>query len=1275
MQMMTNTLLKLFEQQLITKQVAYLLLKEVETLKDSVQVAPRHESVAIELSTETRALLERWQRGEGQGRLALGAVFAFLGGLLVNKPAYALLVVRGEERRHLELDLPGSASFAAMLDQLAQAGALAGSEVVAGAYELALLEPAPAPDQELPCSLLACSLELTANGLQPRLHFRAGALEDGWTAGLALQFDHFLRAFLERPEAPADELDLLPPVHKELLRHYNQTSQYVPQEKTTHELFYAQAARTPERVAIAASGELRSYAQVNQRSNQLAHLLVDLGAKPNDLIGVIAHREVELPIALLGVLKSGAAYVPMEPTYPSERVDHILRNTRARVLVTTAAVLAEGRFDLDSLPELKYIVCLDAWQGRKFRARVLDQARIARQRRTDLAPRSKPEDLAYIIFTSGSTGKPKGVVIRHYSVVNTIVGINNLYGVTREDKVFCFSSVCFDLSVYDMFGAWAVGAEVVFASERQIKDPQALMDLIERRGATIWDSVPTGMKQLVLGLEHSGRQNSTLRLVMLSGEFIPLTLPDAIRRHFPKTRITSLGGATEGTVWSIYYYPVEQVDPRWNSIPYGKPLANQTYQVLNEKLQPCALGQVGMLYIGGKGVAAGYFNDPERTAAAFIQNPLSQDPSDIIYRTGDLGRMRFDGNIEIMGRADSQVKIRGFRVEMGEVEAQLELCPQVEECAILVKRDEDGNNRLVAYYVAAEQGVAAGQLRDWLTAKLPAYMVPSQFIKVERMPVNASGKLDRKALARIGEGTSVETQQDFVAPESENQRTVAGILCELLRLERVGLHDDFFLIGGDSLLSLQYSGKLKAAGFQAGPADIFNHPTIAGLLAHLASGGGVAGDARAHEPGPVALGPMQRRFFQVLQLAEPDHWNQSIELAVPRSLDLDRLEQALAAVVAHHPSLRTRFRQEDGQWHQEVVAELACPLMRLHCKGLTVIGRLHHLKQLKLELQQGIHIERGPLMRLAHVTQRGNHDLLIWTAHHLLTDAYCWRVLIEDLAAAYASLSAGETPRLSRSDAYRSYVETLGEVALRLPDDERRHWQELLSRQRFVVPVDRAQASNLERDTVSLRWNLGVAETRELQERLRERGATLHDAVLTAFTRSLGAWTGNRQVAVDIVSNGRDVRGAELDMSRTIGWCAPIHPFTTEHGEVTPCESLAIVQRDWQEHQRYQNHFLPLRFSGDHDLAEQFAEYRDQDVLFNYLGDFDSVAVDPSWQIRGNAGLDRGAANRRTHLLEFEGFVAGDRLIFALHYAKGLHRAGQIRNLRDHFKTALLALR
>ncbi|MEM9292780.1 MAG: amino acid adenylation domain-containing protein [Acidobacteriota bacterium] len=629
-------------------------------------------------------------------------------------------------------------------------------------------------------------------------------------------------------------------------------------EALLHQPFLARASAAPQRSAvIAGDGEL-SYEMVDSQSRRLARELVRLGVEAGDLVMVTVPAGWRSAVATLAVLRCGAAYLPAGPELPPQRRALLAAHGGVEVAIT----------DLDS-----------EWESADGEALSLvrlgadDHGLVSLPESTDedaVLPSARPEDLAYVIFTSGSTGLPKGVMIEHRAALNTLFDIGHRFAVGPEDRVLALSSLAFDLSVWDLFGIFGAGGAVVIPGAEERREPAAWVQLMERHRVTVWNTVPALMEMLVDHLEGQGAAEAGspaaagghLRLVMMSGDWIPVTLPDRIRACFgSEVQVVSLGGATEASIWSILY-PIDEVDPAWPSVPYGRPMGGQTFHVLDEALEPRPLWVPGELYIGGVGVARGYMGDEERTAAQFLEHPRTGER---LYYTGDLGRRLPDGTLEFLGREDHQVKVRGYRIELGEVEAALQRHPAIRRAAVVAAGPPRGGRYLAAFVVAEneEEAPAPDELADFLRATLPDYMVPTLLRYLNAMPLTGNGKIARKALADIALDLSSGVGGEVVAPRDEVEERLATLWRELLGVTEVGVTHTFFELGGDSLLATRVLARLRESfDVELTLATFFASPTVEGLAVAVREAQQAPSDQSAEEEDPL-----QRLLAQVADLS------------------------------------------------------------------------------------------------------------------------------------------------------------------------------------------------------------------------------------------------------------------------------------------------------------------------------------------------------------------------------------------------------------------------
>ncbi|REK71298.1 non-ribosomal peptide synthetase [Paenibacillus paeoniae] len=580
-----------------------------------------------------------------------------------------------------------------------------------------------------------------------------------------------------------------------------------------HEQFSEQARLDPKHIAIATSQFEITYGELNRLTNRYARQLRKEGAAPDRLIAIVMEKGWEQAAAVLAVLKSGAAYLPIDPDMPQERVNVLIEQGQVEIVLTQPWL--EQKLN---------------WLGEQRICIGVEYDGLPRLQDDPLDSVQQPEDLAYVIYTSGSTGRPKGVMIDHRGATNTIWDMNERFNVSRSDRVFALSALSFDLSVYDLFGTLAAGGTIVIPDSEHRKDPAHWLYMMRKERVTIWNSVPALMNMLVeFASGQKERLNNQLRLVLMSGDWIPLALPEAIRALSEDVELISLGGATEASIWSILY-PIDHVEPGWSSIPYGRAMRNQGMHVLNDAMEPCPTWVPGQLHISGIGLAKGYYGDEEKTAASFVIHPRTGER---LYRTGDIGRWLPDGNIEFMGREDFQIKLQGYRIELGEIETALVQHSQVREAVVAVA-GVGGQRKLVAYLVLQQEGTTdQEEIRRYLANKLPDYMIPSYHMVLDALPLTANGKINRKELPSV-EFAEVACSIEAIPPRTEMEARIAAIWVELLNLESVSVFDNFFELGGDSLLAVRLMVRLQAdTGCPQPLRVLFEQPTIAGLAARM----------------------------------------------------------------------------------------------------------------------------------------------------------------------------------------------------------------------------------------------------------------------------------------------------------------------------------------------------------------------------------------------------------------------------------------------------------
>ena len=654
-------------------------------------------------------------------------------------------------------------------------------------------------------------------------HYNTNLFRAGTIQRRLREYEVLLRGIAANPDAPIGLLPILTDEEERLLvRDWNSPVKEYPVPKCLHELFSEQAAKTPSSIALVFGDRRLTYAELDSRANQLAHCLRERGVGPEALVGLCIERSPEMVIAILGVLKAGGAYVPLDPAYPEERLAFMIEDSGIRALVAQKSICPPRLLERPALN----CVLLDA-----------EQPAIGRQSRE--APRGAvtPDNPAYVIYTSGSTGRPKGVVVTHRNVTRLMAATEEFYHFDAADVWTLFHSYAFDFSVWEIWGALLYGGRLVIVPQHVARSPEVFLEMLAREKVTVLNQTPSAFRELIAAEEERpGRERLSLRYVIFGGEALDPAMPAPwVRRHGDESpQLVNMYGITETTVHATYRRLFREDAERRPGSVIGVRIPDLTLYVLDENLRPVPIGVAGEICVGGAGVARGYLNRDSLTAERFISNPFGPGR---LYRSGDLARYLPDGSLEFLGRRDFQVKIRGFRIELNEIEAALRQYPQVRECVVLLREDVPDEKRLVAYLIpAAGPSINPSDLREFLAGKLPYYMAPSAFVFLEAFPLTPNGKLDRKALPPPGD-LRPQLAGECVPPGTELEKTVAAIWGKLLGLKSVGIHDNFFDLGGHSLLLARGHAELrKATGLEVSILDMFQHPTIHAIARHLTHG-------------------------------------------------------------------------------------------------------------------------------------------------------------------------------------------------------------------------------------------------------------------------------------------------------------------------------------------------------------------------------------------------------------------------------------------------------
>jgi amino acid adenylation domain-containing protein len=924
-----------------------------------------------------------------------------------------------------------------------------------------------------------------------------------------------LEAMAAHPDAPISQLSLLSGAEREqVVDGWNRTERDFPRDATLHDLFAARVERAPDAPALVWGEEL-SYRELDARANRLAHHLVELGAGPEARVGVLLEHGPEMVVATLAVMKTGACCVPVDPGYPPERVRMMLDDSAARVLVSRSGLaipLADAGL---------HVVALD---------RVAD-ALAAGPADT---PRSGAAagNLAYVFYTSGSTGRPKGVMMAHREVVQYAVCLPDTMPLGPGDRVGQASNASFDAAVFEIWGALLNGAALVGIDRDVLLSAPALgRALREQRVTHLYQTaalfhqhvrarvdVYASLRQLVFGAEAVGTEG--VRRMLREGR------PGRVLHEY---------GPTEATVWCTLEV-VEEVAEGAATVSIGRPIPNARAYVLDAELEPVPVGVAGELCVGGAGVVRGYLGRPELTADRFVPDPFAAGAGARMYRTGDRARWGADGRLEFLGRLDEQVKLRGFRIEMGEVESALAACPGVRQARAIVREDDPGDKRLVAY-VVAEAGVevSGAALREQLSARLPGYMLPSAYVVLDHLPLSANGKVDRRALPAPERAAG----EDYAAPRTAAEEVLAAIWAEVLHLERVGVEDGFFDLGGHSLLATQVISRARQAfGVEVPLRVLFEAPTVAALAGRIEGLRSAAGPpappiGRIPRDRPLPLSFAQQRLWLVDRL-DPGNlaYNLSYALRLRGALDADALRASLDALVARHETLRTTFAEQGGGPVQVIHPPAPVPLPELDLRDLPEAEREARAERLAVgEALKPFDLARGPLLRSLLLRLAEDDHVLLFTMHHVVSDGWSMQVLVREVSILYAAARRGEEAPLPELPVqYADYAVWQREwLSGDVLEAQVGFWKAQMAGAPplLEVPVDRPRSGGQTPRAGSHGFRLAPGVARGLRELSRREGATLFMTLLAAWQSLLGRYAGQDDVVVGTPIAGRNRRETE----------------------------------------------------------------------------------------------------------------------------------------------------
>ena len=999
---------------------------------------------------------------------------------------------------------------------------------------------------------LTVTVNETDEGFSVSINYCTDLFKEETIQRMALHYQKLLTAVMAAPSSKLSGLSMLSDRERlQLLEGFNDTDVDFPKDTTIVDLFQQRADSAPEAIAVVSGGEQLTYRELDQRTNQLARYLGEQGAGPNALVGICIERGIEMIVGILGILKAGAAYLPMDPQYPKARIAHMVADSGTKILLTSSTCAKQ----LPKQEHTEKLILDTQWK---------DKVQKRSTKRMERA--AGPESTAYVIYTSGSTGTPKGAINSHRAIFNRIMWTQGNYRLGKRDVVLQKTSFGFDVSVWELIWPLTAGARLLFARQGAQADVPYLKELIDKGKVTTMHFVPSMLTAFLEGSQKGDHRS--LKRVLCSGEALSMENVRNFRERFPDLRLDNLYGPTEAAI-DVTSWTVPKEVRGLGTVPIGRPVDNTRLYVLDRNMALLPIGAVGELYIGGEQVSDGYLNREDLTKEKFVQNPFRK--GDRLYRTGDLARWAHDGNIEFIGRRDHQVKLRGFRIELGEIENAISVVEGVRQACVTLQEGTNGDKRLVAYAVT-EGEIDRERIQRELAERLPEYMVPRIWVPMDRMPLTANGKLDRRALP-LPEGSELSAQR-YTAPRTPNEERLARIWRELLGIEKVGVHDNFFALGGHSLLAVRLMARIRETGHETTIRDIFTYPSIALLadrLSPLDDGYRVPDNAIPEgcayitpdmlnlveldqdeidaimdqvPGGPTniqdiyPLSPLQQGMYFHHLVSGPEKGDPYVLpslISFSSTEKRERFMEGLRFVIRRHDVLRTCvLGQGLSQNVQVVLREVQLPVERVHIDGKGDI-----LAQVKRAVEPEnlyIDLERAPMLRtkIADDTGKGTYYLVL-NYHHLMMDHVGLEKVVQEILV-YLSKEQGKLPPPAM---YRDFI---GHALEKLRSGQSREYfskaLQNVGQVSYPFGMDDTRGDGSTRILTSKK---NLPET--LGEDIRRISAKLGTSPATLFHAAFGIvvarWRGNPHAQIGAQQQGRRPGARGERFSCLCAWPSP----------------------------------------------------------------------------------------------------------------------------------------
>lgn len=1073
--------------------------------------------------------------------------------------------------------------------------------------------------------------------------YRLDAYQEEQIEDLSRRMLLIIEQMLDNPQAEIKKLTLLTIAekHRELYE-YNQTQMSYPQEQTVLQLFEEQARRNPEATALMYEQDKWTYRQLNEQANRLAHFLIYRGITRESIVGLWMQHSIEAAVAILGVMKAGGAYLPIDPAYPQERIHFMLADSGTGLVITNLADarLADYSGEIIVYSEL-------AWEE-------LDSSNMDHVH--------GPADLAYIIYTSGSTGRPKGAMIEHRGLMNYIWWAKKVYVRDTIPTFPMYSSLAFDLTVTSIFTPLISGGRIIVY--RDHGDEFILYRIMRDNASTIVKLTPA---HLALLKERDNTGSSVERLIV-GGEDLKTSLAEEITASFGGTiEIYNEYGPTE-TVVGCMIHPYNPHEDKRVSVPIGVPADNVMLYILDPDQNPVRSGAIGELYIAGDGVARGYLHRAELTEERFLQNPFV--PGTRMYRTGDLVRRLADGKLEYIGRIDHQVKIRGYRIETGEIEKEI-LQHEAISDAVVIDRENERLGKYLCAYVVKQSPMETNELKQHLSRTLPAYMMPAAFVELKEIPLTINGKVNRGLLPEPD--FTLVHENEYASARSREETNLIEVISGVLQLEHVGIYDHFYDLGGDSIKAIQVSSQMNRLGYSLKVRDILEHPVIEQMALRLEPLTAEYIYPQERCEGEVAAWPIMAWFWDQ-QFAQPDYYHQSVMLELKADVAADLIRTMLLRLVWHHDGLRLQVNLDTRELMYHNLADRMILFQEISLAELDDPAQQLRITKISESFKSQFHL-RDTLLIGCCLMDLGRHGKrLLITAHHLVMDGVSWRILLEDLAESLSSHAHGEEYVLpSKTAPLQMWSDVLSRYSM--TEQEEQYWQDTVAAI-HPIPIDHSEGEVWVSSSHTLEHSLTAKETsRLLHESHQAYGTKPLDLLVAALAHAVCDIYQLEETVIELESHGREPLEG-IDLSRTIGWFTSMYPVRfTRPGQGVEATAIASLVKGVKEQLRS----VPAQGIGFGILHSQGKLLADYDpgrlIRFNYLGDFDTVWDNPWFTLaEESSGLDTSRQNELTCLIDVQAMIVNQSLRLSMTYSRNRLTDETMAKLMAAYKEALTCI-